>query len=107
MSKQSRLRAKKEIKNFWMVATLAIFLLLAGVVLQINGCVHQNSFLKDYQKQISLISTQNDALEAKLSQSNSLEIFNQYTVAQASNYEKIDVSQVRYVHASSDQFAKK
>lgn len=105
MSRQSRI--KREIKRFWMVASLAVFLLLAGAVLQINAYIHQNSLLNDSKKQVAAISSENDILEANLSQSNSLENFNQYEVAQAGNYEKVDVASIRYVQASNGQLAKR
>lgn len=106
MNKQAR-RATREIKTFWSAAFLSIVLLLLGAILQINAFIHENSLLKDSQKRIALLSSQNDTLEAKLSQSNSLENFNQYAIAQAGNYEKVDIAAVRYIHASNSQLAKK
>jgi hypothetical protein len=100
-------RVKKEIKTFWMASTLAIAVLLAAAVLQINNYIHQNSRLSDYQKQIASILADNDTLEARLSQTNSRENFDQYAIAQAGNYEKVDVASVRYIHASSAQLVKR
>ena len=53
------------------------------------------------------MSSENDELEVKLSQSNSLDNFNQYEIMQAGNYEKVDVANVRYIHASDAQLARK
>ena len=105
MSRQSRKR--NELKTFWLVSSLAIILLLAAAVLQINGYIHQNSLASDLQKQIVSISSENDALEAKLSQTNSLDNFNQYAVAQEGNYEKVDVASIHYVHSIDEQLAKR
>ncbi|MFZ3074263.1 MAG: hypothetical protein WA093_04020 [Minisyncoccales bacterium] len=107
MNRQSRSRTKRETKSFWMIASLGVFSLLAGAVLQINANIHQNSLLGDSKKQIAALSSENDILEAKLSQSNSLENFNQYEIAQAGNYEKVDVAGIRYVQAAKEQFAKR
>jgi len=98
---------KNEIKAFWAVSSLSIMLLLGGAVLQINGYIHQNSLLSDSRKQIAMISSDNDVLETKLSQTNSLENFNQYAVAQAGNFEKVDVANVLYIHAANEQLAKR
>ncbi len=98
---------KKEIKAFWSAAFASVILLLAGAILQINAFIHENSLLKDSQKQVVSLSSQNDALEAKLSQSNSLDNFNQYAIAQAGNYEKVDIASVKYVHVSDSQLAKR
>ncbi|MFA6376494.1 MAG: hypothetical protein WCX69_03800 [Candidatus Paceibacterota bacterium] len=107
MSRQSKSRAKKEIKAFWAGSSLLIALFLGGAVLQINGYIHQNSLLSDSKKQITAITSENDVLEVKLSQTNSLENFNQYAVAQADNFEKVDVASVLYIHAANDQLAKR
>lgn len=107
MNKRTRKNIKKEIKGFWSLSFFAVLVLVAGAVLQLNGYIHQNSVLSDLKKQTASISSENDTLEAKLSQSNSLDNFNQYAVAQAGNYEKVDVASVHYVHASSDQLAKR
>lgn len=107
MSSQPRSRAKREIKSFWMISSLAVFSLLAAAVLQINANIHQNSLLSDSKKQIASLSSENDVLETKLSQSNSLENFNQYEIAQAGNYEKVDVASIKYVKAADSQFARR
>jgi hypothetical protein len=106
MSKKAKLRMKKEIKNFWLASSLAIAALLVGAIFQLNSYIHQNSFLSDSQKKIASISSENDVLEAKLSQTNSLENFNQYQIAQVNNYEKVDISTVRYVHVPKGELAK-
>jgi hypothetical protein len=106
MSKQSRSKAKKQALKFWSAVTLAVFALFSGAVLQINASIHQNSVLDDYRERIAALSSENDELEVKLSQSNSLENFNQYEIMQAGNYEKVDVASVRYIHASDSQLAK-
>jgi len=106
MSKKSKIRLKNEIKNFWLASSLAIAALLVGAIFQLNSYIHQNSFLSDAQKKIVSISSENDILETKLSQTNSLENFNQYQIAQADNYEKVDISTVRYVHAPKGELAK-
>jgi len=106
MSRQSRSKKKKQIFTFWSLASLAIFSLLSAAVLQINAYIHQNSVADDYKDQISQLSAQNDELEVQLSQSNSLERFNQYEMAEAANYEKVDVASVRYIHAPDSQLAR-
>lgn len=107
MSKRSGLKLKKEIKIFWTASSLAVCFLLGGAVWQLNGFIHESSLLKDCQKQIALISSENDQLQAELSQSNSLENFNEYEIAQAGNYEKVDIASVRYIGASGNEFARK
>ncbi len=107
MSKKFSKRIKKEINNFWFLSFFAVIFLVAGAVLQLNGYIHQNSLLSDSQKQVAAISAENDNYEAKLSQTNSLDNFNQYAMAQAGNYEKVDVASVAYVHATNSQLARK
>jgi cell division protein FtsB len=107
MNRQSRSRVKNEIKTFWAASSLAAILLLGAAVLQINDYIHQNTQLSDYKKQIASLSSKNDSLEGKLSQTNSLENFNEYAVAQGGNYEKVDVASVLYVHAVDGQLAKR
>jgi hypothetical protein len=107
MSRSPQKNPKKEMKNFWSFSFLAMVLLVAGAVLQLNGYIHQTSLLSDLKKQAATISADNDSFEAKLSQSNSLDNFSQYMASQAGNYEKVDVASVQYVHASSNQLAKK
>ena len=85
MNRQSRSRVKNEIKTFWVASSLAAILLLGAAVLQINDYIHQNTQLSDYKKQIASLSSKNDSLEGKLSQTNSLENFNEYAVAQGGN----------------------
>jgi len=75
-------------------------------VLQINAYIHQNSVVNNYKDQIARLSAENDEMEVELSQSNSLEKFNEYEAAQAGNYEKVDVASVRYIHAPDSQLAK-
>ena len=106
MSKQARSKMKKRLFGFWTLSSLAIFSLLAAAVLQINAYIHQNSLADDYRGRIARLSEQNDELEFQLSQSNSLERFSQYEAAQLSNYEKVDVASVRYIHAPESQLAK-
>ena len=106
MSRQSRSKMKKQIFTFWSVSSLAIICLLGGAVLQINTYIHQNSVANDYKDRITQLSAENDELEVKLSQSNSLAKFNEYEMAQAGNYEKVDVANVRYIHAPDSQLAK-
>ena len=107
MSRQSRSKIKKETMRFWSAVMLLIFVLFSGAVLQINASIHQNSVLDEYRTRIAGLSSENDELEVKLSQSNSLDNFNQYEIMQAGNYEKVDVANVRYIHASDAQLAKK
>jgi len=106
MNRKLLKKAKKEMRKFWTLSFFAVLLLVAGAVLQLNGYIHQSSLLSDFKKQIAAVSAENDNFEVNLSQSNSLDNFSQYAVAQAGNYEKVDVANVRYVHASSDQLAK-
>jgi hypothetical protein len=106
MSRQARSKIKKQVFTFWSVSSLTVFSLLAGAVLQINAYIHQNSVADDYKDQIAQLSSQNDELEAQLSQSNSLAKFNEYETAQAGNYEKVDVASVRYIHVPDSQLAK-
>ena len=107
MARLTHSKSRKQFKTFWAAAFAVNFVFLAGAVLQINNYIHQNSLLKDYQRQIASLISENDTLEARLSQSNSLENFSEYSVAQAGNYEKVDIGNVRYVTASGNQFAKK
>jgi len=107
MSRLSRQKSKREIKKFWFASTALLFLLFAGALWQLNALIHQNSQLTDYRKQLGRISSENGALEIKFSQLNSLENFNQYAIAQAQNYEKVDVISVRYVHAPNEQLARR
>ena len=107
MSKKFLKKAKKQTNNFWFFSFFAVILLVAGAVLQINGYIHQNSLLSDSQKQVAALLAENDTYEAKLSQTNSLDNFNQYAMAQAGNYEKVDVASVEYVHAANSQLARK
>ena len=98
---------KKEVMNFWLVSFFMVLGLLAGVILQFNGYIHQNSLLNDTKKQVAALSAENDNYEVGLSQSNSLDNFNQYVASQAGNYEKVDVANVHYVRASNSQLAKR
>jgi len=107
MSRQSRSKNKKQLRSFWTAASLAVFVFLGAAVWQLNAFIHQNTLLKDCQKQITALSSENDVLAARLTQSNSLDNFNQYAIAQEGNYEKVDVASVRYIHASGAQLAKK
>jgi hypothetical protein len=107
MSKRSKLRIKKQTGLFWAASSLAIFSLLAAAIFQLNSYIHQNSLLSGFQKQVASISSDNDILEAKLSQSNSLENFNRFQAAQADKYEKVDIAGVRYVRAPNNELAKK
>lgn len=107
MSRQQKTKIKKEIKKFWSAVSLAVFFLLSGAIFQIHTSIHQNSVLSDYQKQIAQLSSENDELQVQLSQSNSLDSFNQYEIMQAGNYEKVDVANVRYIHAADPQLARK
>jgi hypothetical protein len=81
--------------------------MFAAAMLQISNYIHQSTLLGDLEKNVGAITVENDNFEVKLSQSNSLANFSQYAAAQAGNYEKVDVAAVRYVHAPSEQLAKK
>ncbi len=107
MSKKKQSRLKKEIKSFRMLSSVAICVLLAGAVCQLNSHIHQNSLIGDLQKNVASLSSENDILAARLSQSNSLENFNQYRIAQAENYEKVDIAGMQYIHISGGEFARK
>jgi len=106
MSRQSKSKAKKATVKFWSAVSLVIFVLFSGAVLQINASIHQNSVLDEYRSRIAGLSSENDELEVQLSQSNSLDKFNQYEIMQAGNYEKVDVASVRYIHATDSQLAR-
>lgn len=94
---------KKEIKTFWLAAAVANLLFLGAAILQINAYIHQNSLVKDYQKQITAVSRENDRLEVALAQSDSLENFDPGRIARADNYEKVSVDAIKYVRISSNQ----
>lgn len=98
---------KKEIKNFWRLCSLAIFLLFFGAIFQINSQIHQNSLLSGCQKNIASISAENDELEVALSRTNSLDNFARYQIDQIGNYEKVDLARVRYVRAPAGELARK
>lgn len=110
MNKKTKLKInkiRKEIKSFWLLSSLAGILLLGAAVFQLNCHIHETSLLTDLEERSADILTENDSLEARLSQSNSLEQFNQYQVAQLQNYEKVDVAGVYYVRAAGGEFARK
>lgn len=102
-----RARLNKNFKMFWFASFVATVCLLCGVVLQFNAYIHASSFAKSCTKQVAALAAENDALEVKLSQSNSLENFREYALAQEGNYEKVDIETVRYVELPGDQLAKK
>jgi len=89
-----------------MSISVAAFL-LASAVLQLNTYIHQNSLAKDYNKQITALTAQTETLEVQLSSNNSLANFNKYVEAQAVNFEKVEVEQIKYIKAFSDQLARK
>ncbi len=107
MSKRRISKIKREIKNFWLFASLAGVLLLSGAVFQLNSHIHKTSLLAGLEKQLADVSSENNVLENRLSQSNSLENFNEYQVAQSQNYERVNISGVYYVRAAAEEFAKK
>lgn len=90
-----------------MAAFFAMVVLMGGAIFQLNARIHQSSQLSDLQKRAAALASENDALAASLSQSNSLENFNQYQIAQSGNYELVDVARVRYVRAPKGEFARK
>ena len=106
MSKQARSKIKKQIFGFWSLMSITIIVLLAGAVLQINAYIHQNSVANNYKERVAQLSAENDEMEVRLSQSNSIDKFNEYEMAQVKNYEKVDVASVRYIHAPGSQLAK-
>jgi len=81
-------RIARQIKTFWVLSCLTTISLLGFAVWQMNSYIHSSSQLADYQKQISTIAAQNDALEVKLSQLNSLNHFDDYVSAQKDNFQK-------------------
>ena len=107
MGKKTKSKIKKEFKKFWIAAFCAMASLMFGAIFQLNSQIHQSSQLDGLEKKIAATVLENDALAARLSQSNSLENFNQYQIAQSGNYELVDVGQVRYVHAPKGEFARK
>jgi len=107
MSRSKRNKITKHIFSFWSIISLSIICLLTSAILQINAYIHQNSIENDYQKRIAQLSAKNDELMVQLSQSNSLEKFNEYEIAQIGNYEKVDVARIRYIQAPTSQFAQK
>jgi hypothetical protein len=80
---------------------------LGAVILQINGYTHQNSLIKDYKKQVAAISRENDSLEVKLSQSDSIAHFNQYEIALAGDYEKVSVDAIKFVKKENLEMARR
>ena len=96
---------KSEVRMFWGMAFVINFLLLGAAILQINAYIHSNSLLKDYQKQITMVSGQNDELQVKISQRNSLQNFDQFVQAQEGSYEKVDVDSVQYINAADNELA--
>lgn len=107
MKKKTKAIIKKRFLNFRSLSSLAICALLFGAVWQLNYHIHQNSVVADLKKEIAAIGVQNSDLESKLSQSNSLDDFDRYRVAEAENYEKVDIAGVRYVYVSGSNFAKR
>ena len=107
MSRKSRLKVKKNFKAFWASSFLTIVMLVGFAVLQINGYIHDNSYLADCAKQIKTLTSQNDALEANLSSANSMDKFDQYYTDQSQNFEKIGAESVKYIKVAGGQLAKR
>lgn len=107
MASNFQKRAAGRIKTFWIFSGLAVISLLGFAAWQMNLYIHASSQVADYQKQIASIAAQNDQLEVKLSQLNSLNRFGEYISSQKDNFEKVDVASVRYVALPGTQLAQK
>ena len=107
MSSNSQKRVAKKIRAFWVLTSLTVVSLLGFAVWQMNLYIHATSQAADYQKQISGIAAQNDQLEVKLSELNSLGHLGDYISAQKDNFQKVDVASIRYVAMPGTQLAQK
>jgi valyl-tRNA synthetase len=107
MSRRHKIKIKRNLKTFWIVSMSGIFCLLAAAILQLNDYIHQNSLLRDYEKQLAALSVDSDKLEVKLSTKNSLENFNKDVMEQAANFEKVEVEKIKYIKASGEQLARR
>lgn len=106
MSRRQKIRIRKNQKNYWVFSALAIFCLLGAAVLQLNDYIHQNSVLRDYEKQSALLDADSDDLEVKLSTKNSLENFNKDVIDKAASFEKVEVEKIKYIKAPQEQLAR-
>ncbi len=107
MSRRRTIKIKKNLKTFWIVSLSGVFCLLGAAILQLNDYIHQNSVLRDYEKQSVALSVDSDELKVKLSTKNSLENFNKDVIDQAANFEKVEVEKIKYIKAPEEQLAKK
>ena len=107
MSSKSKNNLARNIRTFWALASLTVVSLLMVAVWQMNSYIHSSSQEADFSKQIATLSAQNDALEVKLSQLNSLSHFDDYISAQKDSFQKVDVASVRYVALPGTQLAQK
>ncbi len=107
MSRKTKNRVKSAIFNFKAASSFLICVLVGAAIFQLNSHIHQNSLINDLEREIVAIAEENSVLEARLSQLNSMDDFDRYRVAQAENYEKVDLASVRYIQVPAGGFAKK
>ena len=107
MSSSFQSRVAGRIRTFWIFVSTTVILLLGFAVWQMNSYIHASSREADYQKQIVALAAQNDQLEVKLSQLNSLNHFDDYINSQKDNFQKVDVASIRYVALPGTQLAQK
>jgi len=107
MSSTFQSKVAGKIRAFWIFVSSTVILLLGFAVWQMNSYIHASSQEADYQKQIAAITAQNDQLEVKLSQLNSLNHFDDYINSQKDSFQKVDVASIRYVALPGTQLAQK
>lgn len=107
MRSKTQKRITRQIKIFWFSTTFLAITLLITAVWQMNTYIHSSSQLADVKKQLANLSAQNDSLQLKLSQLNSLDNFNKYAESLKNDFEKVDITSIRFVSVPSSHLAEK
>lgn len=86
------------LRIFWILGFISLITLSIFYIFQVNEMIRESYLIKNYEKKIEKLSQENDILEIKFSQSNSLESLE--AKVQNLNYEKI--GQVHYIQILDD-----
>jgi len=90
------------LKMIWVLMFVAILSLLIIYIFQINFLTREVYDFKNYEKNLTILSQENAALEINFSRVNSLENIENYLESQ--NFKK--VTQVKYIHILETEIAK-
>ena len=96
------LKKRYSLKTFLILNIILIIFLIGFCIFQVNSLITEGYLVKNYEKQLNVLTVENKNLEIQFGKINSLENLN--ALVQSLNFEKVD--KIYYIRVLEGQVAK-